>query len=109
MTCHDTSQVSSSHISIIFLFPFQASAFTSTRSPGFKFHGAYFSVAVLFLSACFSSQLGLHLPQGAPQLVSHRSHIHIHTPSRGLSYGGLIAANGGEDKVDWEPRSSSKH
>ena len=28
---------------------------------------------------------------------------------KGLSHGGLIAANGGEDKVDWEPRSLSKH
>ena len=25
------------------------------------------------------------------------------------THGGLIAANGGEDKVDWEPRLSSKH
>ena len=29
--------------------------------------------------------------------------------SRGLSCGGLIAANGEEDKVDQEPRPSSKH
>ena len=29
--------------------------------------------------------------------------------SRVLSYGGLIAANGGEDKVNWEPRPSFKH
>ena len=28
---------------------------------------------------------------------------------RGLSHGGLIAANGGEDKVDPEPRPLSKH
>ena len=28
---------------------------------------------------------------------------------RGLSHGGLIAANSGKDKVDWEPRPSSKH
>ena len=35
--CRDTSQVSSSHLSLIFLFPFQASAFTNTRLPGFKF------------------------------------------------------------------------
>ena len=37
-----TSQVSSSHLSLIFLFPFQASAFTSTRSPGFKFTAPIF-------------------------------------------------------------------
>ena len=29
--------------------------------------------------------------------------------SGGLSHGVLIAANSGEDKVDWEPRPSSKH
>ena len=28
---------------------------------------------------------------------------------RGLSHGGLIAANSGEDKIDWEPRLSSEH
>ena len=28
---------------------------------------------------------------------------------RGLSHGGLIAANGGEDKVNQEPRPLSKH
>ena len=27
----------------------------------------------------------------------------------GLSCGGLIAANGGEDKFNWEPRPSSEH
>ena len=42
MTCCMTSQVSSSHLSLIFLFPFQASAFTSTRSPGFKFTAPIF-------------------------------------------------------------------
>ena len=36
--CHTTFQVSSSHLSLIFLFPFQVSAFTSTRLPGFKFN-----------------------------------------------------------------------
>ena len=59
---------------------------------------------------CFCSGLGLCLPQGAPQSISHRSYIHIiHIPGRGLSCGGLIAANSGEDKVDQEPRPSSKH
>ena len=28
---------------------------------------------------------------------------------RGLSHGGLIAANGGEEKFNWEPRPSSEH
>ena len=30
-------------------------------------------------------------------------------PDRGISHGGLIAANGGEDKVNWEPRPLFKH
>ena len=29
--------------------------------------------------------------------------------SLSLSHGGLIAANGEEDKVNWEPRPTSKH
>ena len=37
-----TSQVSFSHLSLIFLFPLKASAFTSTRSPGFKFTAPIF-------------------------------------------------------------------
>ena len=81
----DTSQVSSSHLSLIFLFPFQASAFTSTRSPGFKFTNTYFSVIVPFLLACFHGLLGLCLLQGTPHSVYHRSYIHIHTPGGGLS------------------------
>ena len=68
-----------------------------------------FCHSTAFVSACLCSQLGLCLPQGAPQLVSHRCYIGIHFPGGGLSHGGLIAANGGEDKVDWEPRPSSKH
>ena len=28
---------------------------------------------------------------------------------RGLSHGGLVAANSGEDKVNWEPRPTSEH
>ena len=106
MICWTTSQVSSSHISLIFLFPFQASAFTSTR---FQVHCTYFSVIVPFLLVCFHSWLGLCLLQGSPQSIPHRSYIHIHTFSRGLSCGGLIGANSGEDKVDWEPRLSSEH
>ena len=33
----------------------------------------------------------------------------MHMLGGGLSCGGLIAANGGEDKVDREPRPTSKH
>ena len=35
--------------------------------------------------------------------MPYGSSVHVHTFS-----GGLIAANGGEDKVDWEPMPSSK-
>ena len=58
---------------------------------------------------CFHSGLGLHLLQGAPISASHRSYIHIHPPGRGLSHGGLVAANGGEDEVNREPRPLSKN
>ena len=75
----------------------------------FQIHCTYFSVIVPFLSACFCGGLGLCLLQGTPQSISHRSYVHIHTPNRGLSCGGLIAAKGGEDEVDQEPRPSSKH
>ena len=68
-----------------------------------------FSVIVPFLLACFCIRWGLCLLQGTPQSISHRSYIHVHTPGRGFSCGGLIAANGGEDKVYWEPRLSPKH
>ena len=72
-------------------------------------HCTYFSVIVPFLLACFWSWMGLCLLQGSPQSISYRSYIHVHMLSRGLSHGGLIAANCGEDKVNWEPRPSSKH
>ena len=72
---------------------------TTTRLPGFKF------TVLIFLSQL----IGPVLPQGAPQSIPHRSYVHIHTPVEGLSCGGLVAANGGEDEVDWEPRPSPKH
>ena len=75
----------------------------------FQIHCAYFSVILIFLLACFCGGLGLCLPKGAPQSICHRSYIHVHTPDRGLSYGGLIAAIGGEDEVNQEPRLSLKH
>ena len=65
---------------LIFLFPFQASAFTSTRSPGFKFTAPIFlscsTVSVCMLLHC---QLGLHLPQGSPQSIPYASYVHVHT------------------------------
>ena len=53
--------------------------------------------------------IGLAPHAGCPQSVLYRSYVHVHMLSRGLYHGGLIAANGGEDKVDWEPRPLSKH
>ena len=52
--------------------------------------------------------IGLVPPAGWYQSIPYGSCIHIHMLGRGLSCGGLIAANGGEDKVDQEPRLSSK-
>ena len=37
-----TSHVSSSHLSLISIFPLKASAFTTTRSPGFRFTAPIF-------------------------------------------------------------------
>ena len=68
-----------------------------------------FSVIVPFLLVCFCSWLGLHLPQGGPQSIPYGSYVHVHMLSRGFCCGGLIAANSGEDKVNQEPRPSSKH
>ena len=53
--------------------------------------------------------MGLCLLQGAPQSIPHRSYIYIHTLGGGLSHGGLIAVNGGEEEVNQEPRPLSKH
>ena len=53
--------------------------------------------------------IGFVPPTGWSSSFMYRSYVHIHMLSRGLSHGGLIAANCGEDKVDWEPRPSSKH
>ena len=58
---------------------------------------------------CLHHSLGLHLPWGGPQSVTYGSYIFTHTVDRGLSHGGLIAANSGEDEVNSEPRPSSKH
>ena len=53
--------------------------------------------------------IGLVPPVESPQSIPYRSYINIHMLGGGLSHGGLIAANGGEDKVDWEPRPTSEH
>ena len=108
MIWHTTSQVSSSHLSLMFLFPLKASAFTSTRSPGFKFT-VHLSVIVPFLSVCLHCWLGLHLLQGSPQSILDGSYIFVHMIGGGLSHRGLTAAKGGEEKVNWEPRPMSKH
>ena len=53
--------------------------------------------------------IGLVPPTGHPQSIPYGSYIHIHMVGRGLSHGGLIAANSGEDIVNWEPRPMSKN
>ena len=53
--------------------------------------------------------IGLVPPAGQSSIYpSQKLHTHLHTLWRPLLWG-LIAANGGEDKVDWEPRPSSEH
>ena len=59
--------------------------------------------------ACFHCQLGLYLPQGGPQSIPYWSYVHIHMLGRGLSHGGLVAANSGKDKVNQEPRPTSEY
>ena len=62
--------VSSSHLSLIFLFPLEASAFTSTRSPVFKFMAPIFLTYYHFCQhasavnwACTSHRVILNLSQ----------------------------------------------
>ena len=43
------------------------------------------------------------------QSIPYGSHVHVYTPGGGLSHGGLIAANGGGDEGNQEPRPSSEH
>ena len=85
----------------------KTAAFTSTRLPGFKF-----AVPVFLLYhfcrhasttdwACASHRAVLNLPH----METMYSSIHLVE----ASLGGLVAANSGEGKVDWEPRPSSKH
>ena len=53
--------------------------------------------------------IGLAPCIGWSSIILDGSYIFVHTIGRGLSCGGLTAANGGEEKVDWEPRPMSKH
>ena len=105
-----TSQVSSSHLSLIFLFPFQASTFTSTRLPGFKFTvHLFFCRSTIFVGMPLQL-IGLVPPAGCSSIsLSQKLHTCPHSWQRPLSCGDLIAANSWEDEVDWEPRPSSKH
>ena len=53
--------------------------------------------------------IGLVPTVGQSSIYPIWNYVHIHMLGRGLSHGGLVAANSGEDKVDWEPRPSSEH
>ena len=53
--------------------------------------------------------IGLAPPQSGPQSIPDGSYVFFHMLGRGLSHGGLTAANGGDEKVNQEPRSMSKH
>ena len=84
-----TSWGSSSHLSLIFLFPLKASAFTKTRSPGFR----SFSCSIVSVTGLLPLT-GPELPRGQPS-IGHRQC--------------LCTPKGGEVKVNREPRPSSKH
>ena len=73
----------------------------------FQIHCPYFSVIVPFLLACFLQWIGPAPPTGCSSIyLSQKLHTCPHSWQRPLSCGGLIAANGGEDEVNWEPRLS---
>ena len=69
----------------------------------------FFCCSTIFCLHASHHWLGFCLLQGGPQSVPYKSYIHIHMLGRGLSWWGLIAANGGEDIVDQEPRPTSEH
>ena len=82
------SQVSSFHLSLIFLFPFQASSFTSTRSPGFQIQGAYFSVVVPISVGVLPCSIGPVPPTGCSSIgLLQKLHTHPHSWWRPLSWG----------------------
>ena len=105
-----TSQVSSSHLPLIFLFPLKASASTSMRSPGFKF--------TVHLSFCCSTVfvgmlpplIGLVPPIGWSSMYPiWKLHIHPHAWWRPLLWGSALLPTVGNMKVNQEPRPFSKH
>ena len=77
-------------------------------------HQASSSLSLFFchstISVCMLPQLiGLVPPTGQSSIYPIWKLCNIHMLGRGLSHGSLVTANGGEDKVNQEPRPSSKH
>ena len=72
-----------SYLSLIFLFPWKASALSRTRSASFK------STAPIFLSLSLCCSLGPGLLKGGPQMVSNSGYIFIHMLGRGAALGDL--------------------
>ena len=89
---HHLMHVSSSHLSLIFLFPLEASGFTKTRLACFKSMVPIFRVVVPFLSLGFCHWLGLSLLKGGPQLVIDSCHIFIHMLGGGILLEGDLCA-----------------
>ena len=82
-----TSWGSSSHLSLIFLFPWKASAFTLRQDHQVS-NPLHLSFSCSTISvAGFCHWLGLTFLEGGPQSVLYSSHIFIHTLDRCASLG----------------------
>ena len=94
------SQVSS-HLSLIFLFPFQASAFTSTRSPGFRFTVPIFLLQTAFVRCASVVDWACTSPQGAPPIgLSQMLHkVSTFLAEASLMWGLIAANNVGKTKL----------
>ena len=82
-----TLHVSSSHLSLIFLFPLKASAFTKTGSPGFRSMVPTFSHSTISVVGLLPLT-GPELPGGQPSIShGHLTHICPHAWQKHLSWG----------------------
>ena len=86
-----------------------SSSFPSRHLPSLvPSHQASSSLCIFFCHSTVSVSMlpwliGPAPPAGCSSIYPSQSYVHVHSPGKGLSYGGLIAANSGEDKVEWEP------
>ena len=96
------------HLSLIFLFPWKASALNRMRLPGFKpMHQFSSHNTTSFFSFCHRLSLGL-LKSG-PHLVSDSGYVFVHMPGGGALLEDLCTPSCWEVKVDWEPWPAPTH